>query len=524
MRGGKPEISSRFDFRLAPSVSANMTGTTRLRVVVLGGGTAGWMAAAALSRRLPHAASVQLVESEEIGIVGVGEATLPHLRGFIELLGIDEAEFMATTDATYKLGIEFQDFGAIGTRYLHPFGSFGAPMGDTPFHHWWLQARAQGRRDDIADYSIANVMAKEKRFAAPLSEPGSMLSTYSYAYQFDATRFAPYLRDYALARGAERIEGRVTGVERDPASGDVTTLVLADGRRIDGDLFIDCSGFRALLIGETLQSEWQDWSHWLPCDRAVAMPCASPPGPIEPFTRAVAMPAGWRWRIPLRHRVGNGYVYASAYLGDDAAADALVQALESAPLAEPRLLRFRAGRRLRSWDRNVVAIGLASGFLEPLESTSIYLAQGAIEQLLALFPIGGRITDADRDEFNRIVDNEYDRIRDFLILHYHATSRADSPFWDHVRTMTVPDSLAEKIELFRAAGRITRYTQGLFLEPSWLAVYLGQGIVPAGWDQRATTLAPDALFGALDRLRDQVSATASRLPLHDPGPVRERTQ
>lgn len=472
------------------------------------------MAASALSRRLSHACSVELVESEEIGIVGVGEATLPHLRNFIELLGIDEAEFMAATDATFKLGIEFHDFGAVGTSYLHPFGSFGAPLNETPFHHWWLRARAQGRRDDIADYSIANVMAREKRFAPPTSEPGSMLSTYSYAYQFDATRFAPYLRDYALARGVQRIEGRVTAVERDEGNADVAALLLADGRRIEGDVFVDCSGFRALLIGDTLQSEWQDWSHWLPCDRAVAMPCALPPGPIEPFTRAVAMSAGWRWRIPLRHRVGNGYVYSSAHLDDNAAADALRSALEGEPLADPRVLRFRAGRRKRSWDRNVVAIGLASGFLEPLESTSIYLAQGAIEQLLALFPIGGKTTEADRAEFNRIVDNEYDRIRDFLILHYHATTRSDSPFWDHVRTMTVPDSLAEKIDLFRSAGRIARYTQGLFLEPSWLAVYLGQGISPTGWDQRTGAMAPEALGKALDRLREQVAVTASRMPLH----------
>ncbi len=486
----------------------------RCSVVILGGGTAGWMAAAALVRQLPHACSVRLIESAEIGIVGVGEATLPHLRTFIGMLGIDEAEFMRATNATYKLGIEFHDFGSIGSRYLHPFGSFGTPLHGVPFHHYWRRMQAEGRAEDLFGYSIANVMAEMRKFAPPTNDSGSMLSTYSYAYQFDATRFAPYLRDYAVARGAVRTEGKVVRVEQEGGSGDISALVLDNGERIEGDLFVDCSGFRALLIGETLQSQWQDWSHWLPCDRAVAAPCASPPGPIEPFTRAIAMPFGWRWRIPLTSRVGNGYVYSSAHISDDAATDALCASLEAEPLAEPRTLRFRAGRRSQSWDRNVVSIGLASGFLEPLESTSIYLAQGAIEQLIALFPVDGRIADCDRQEFNRMVDYEYDRIRDFLILHYHATQRDDSPFWDHVRTMTVPDSLADKIELFRASGRVARYTQGLFLEPSWLAVYLGQGIMPQGWDQRADAIPGADLGAALDRLRAQVSAAAAAMPDH----------
>ena len=491
------------------------------RVVILGGGTAGWMAAAGLVRRLPHACEVRLIESAEIGIVGVGEATLPHLRAFVAMLGIDEGEFMRTTHATYKLGIEFRDFGAIGTRYLHPFGSFGTALNGVPFHHYWLRMRESGRSDDLFGYSIANVMADARRFAPPSADTNSILSTYSYAYQFDATLFAPFLREYALARGATRTEGKVVDVERNPETGDVAALRLENGERVEGDLFVDCSGFRALLIGQTLQSDWQDWSHWLPCDRAVAMPCVSPAGPIEPFTRAVAMPAGWRWRIPLRHRVGNGYVYSSAHLDDDAATDALVAAVEGEPMAEPRLLRFRAGRRIRSWDRNVVAIGLASGFLEPLESTSIYLAQGAIEQLIALFPADGRIAEADRNEFNRMVDHEYDRIRDFLILHYHATSRDDSSFWDHVRTMTVPDSLQEKIELFQMAGRISRYTQGLFLEPSWLAVYFGQGIVPGGWDQRAEAIGASALGPALDRLRARIADAVRDMPWHDEALGRE---
>ena len=485
-----------------------------VRVVIVGGGTAGWMAAAGLIRRLPHACTVRLIESADIGIVGVGEATLPHLRAFVEMLGIDEAEFMRTTHATFKLGIEFRDFGKLGDRYLHPFGSFGTPLNGVPFHHYWLRMRAQGRQDELFDYSIANVMASQSRFAPPSEDSNSMLSTYSYAYQFDATLFAPYLRDYAVARGVDRTEGKVVDVERDPLSGEVAALVMESGERAEADLFVDCSGFRALLIGQAPGAEWEDWSHWLLNDRAVAMPCASPPGPLPPLTLLTAMPAGWRWRIPLQHRVGNGYVYSSAHISDDAAADALIAGLEGEAMAEPRLLRFRAGRRKRSWVGNVVSIGLASGFLEPLESTSIYLAQGAIEQMIALFPVGGRIADEDRDEFNRVVDNEYDRIRDFLILHYHATTRDDSDYWNHVRTMSVPDSLREKMELFRVAGRISKYTQGLFLEPSWLAVYLGQGIVPHGWHQRADLVDGAQLAAALDKLRAQVAAACANTPDH----------
>ena len=495
-------------------MSRARTEEPRRRVVIVGGGTAGWMTAAALVKLLPHACTVDLVESEEIGIVGVGEATLPHLRAFVESLGIDEAEFMRATHATFKLGIDFRDFGSIGSNYLHPFGEFGRPVNEVPFHHYWLRMRERRPGDDIFNYSVANVMAAANRFQPPSPDRGSLMSTISYAYQFDATLFAPFMRRYAEARGARRTEGRVVGVEQDSESGDVRALTLGDGRRIEGDLFVDCSGFRSLLLGGTYGVGWEDWSQWLPCDRAVALPCVPPPGPIEPLTRATAMRAGWRWRIPLQHRVGNGYVYSSAHISDEDAAEAIVAAVEGAPLAEPRLLKFRAGRRERSWVRNVIGVGLASGFLEPLESTSIYLAQGAITQLIELFPIGGQIADADRDEFNRMVDLEYDRIRDFLILHYHATTRDDSDFWNHVRTMRVPDSLHEKIELFRVAGRVHKYSHGLFLEPSWVAVYLGQGIVPEGWDQRAGVPDPVGLGQAMDQLRGQIATEVRAMPDH----------
>lgn len=489
-------------------------GEGRKRVVVVGGGTAGWMVAAALGRLLPHACTVRLVESAEIGIVGVGEATLPHLRAFIQTLGLDEAEFMAATHATFKLGIEFRDFGRPGERYLHPFGAFGKPIGDVPFLGCWLRARAQGlTQDPLSAYSIAEMMGAAQRFARPAGEPEALSAAFDYAYQFDATRFGPYLRAASERMGVVRTEGRIVAVERDPGTGDVLAVVLESGERIEGDMFVDCSGFRSLLLGDALGEPWEDWSHWLPCDRAVALPCASPPGEIEPLTRVTAMPGGWRWRIPLRHRVGNGYVYSSAHLSDEAAADAIVAAVEGEPLAEPRLLRFRAGRRRRSWSHNVVAVGLASGFLEPLESTSIYLVQAAIGQLIEHFPIGA-IEPVDRDAFNRRVDYEYDRIRDFLILHYHATTRTRSSFWDHVRTMAIPDSLSAKIELFGRAGRIERYSQGLFFEPSWIAVLIGQGVVPQGWDQRADAVPDRALAESLAGMRDTIATAVATMRPH----------
>lgn len=486
----------------------------KVRVVVVGGGTAGWMTAAALARLLPNHCDVTLVESEAIGIVGVGEATLPHIKAFNDRLGIEEAEFMAATRATFKLGIEFRDWGRVGDRYLHPFARFGRDVADVGFHHFWVRATHEGLSDgDFQDYSLPVAMSRHNRFAHPASDTSRIDAGFGYAYQFDANLYAPYLRRLAERAGALRIEGRIIGVERAAESGSIEAVRLDDDRRVAGDLFIDCSGFRALLLGEALGEPFNDWSHWLPCDRALAVPSTTEGG-ITPFTSAIAMPAGWRWRIPLQHRTGNGYVHASAFVEEQSAMDALLGAIDGTPLAEPRLLRFQAGRRSRSWVGNCLAIGLASGFLEPLESTSIYLIQVAITALVELFP-EQRIADVDRDAFNRTLGLEYDRVRDFLILHYHATERSDSPFWNTMRTMAVPDSLSERIDLFRARGRIEPYAQGLFLEPSWLAVLIGQGIVPDSHDARADATHPKRLAQALAGMRAQIAEAIGAMPDHD---------
>ena len=490
-----------------------MSDRENVSVIIVGGGTAGWMTAAALARLLPGRCTVRLVESEAIGIVGVGEATLPHIRAFNERLGIDEADFMSTTRATFKLGIEFRDWGRIGDSYIHPFGTFGRGLDEVAFHHYWARMRAEGAQlPDLDQFSMGCAMARMNRFRLPDEDWRSLASTFGYAYQFDATLFAPYLRRLAEGLGAVRTEGKVVAVNRDGESGDIRSLTLESGETVEGDLFVDCSGFVSLLLGRAMEEPFQDWSHWLPADRAVAMPCRTETA-VTPYTSAIAMPAGWRWRIPLPHRTGNGYVYSSRFLGDEEAAAALVGAVEGEPIADPRVLRFQAGRRERSWVGNCVAVGLASGFLEPLESTSIYLIQAAITSLIELFP-GRTVSPVDRDEFNRLIDLEYDRIRDFLILHYHATRRSDTPFWDYVRTMEVPDTLAEKIELFRRRGRVVKYREGVFLDASWIAVYVGQGIVPEGWDPRADLPPSDAVLREMEAVRADIRAAAAAMPDH----------
>ena len=490
-----------------------MTAKEKVSVIVVGGGTAGWMTAAALARLLPHRCNVHLVESEAIGIVGVGEATLPHIRAFNDKLGIPEAEFMARTRATFKLGIEFQGWGAPGESYIHPFGTFGNAQGEIDFHQYWLRLLQAGAPvAPIEQYSVGCMIARLNRFARPSSDPRRLDSTFNYAYQFDANLYAPYMRGLAEGLGAKRTEGRIVAVHRNGESGDIESVQLESGERIAGDLFVDCSGFVSLLLGKALEEPFQDWSKWLPADRATAMPCRTETA-VTPYTSAIAMESGWRWRIPLQHRTGNGYVYPSAFLADEAAAEALIGAVEGEPIAGPRVLRFKAGRRERSWVHNVVGVGLSSGFLEPLESTSIYLIQAAITALLELFP-EKEISPIDRDEFNRLIDLEYDRVRDFLILHYHATERADTPYWDYCRTMEIPDSLAEKMELFRRRGRVVKYREGVFLDASWVAVYLGQRVIPQGHDLRADAPSPESLVAGMQKLAADIHGLSSAMEDH----------
>ena len=484
-------------------------------VVIVGGGTAGWMAAAAFARFLNNGyTQVTLVESEEIGTVGVGEATIPPIINFNRMLGLDENEFVAATSGTFKLGIEFVDWGDLGERYFHPFGNYGHDLQGVHFHQLYLREKARRGMPDISAFSMSAVAAANGKFGRATDDARSPIRELFYAFHFDASLYAKYLRGYAERGGITRIEGKIAAVNLRPADGYVEAVTLADGRRIEGDLFIDCSGFRALLIEEALQTGYENYSQWLPCDRAVAVPCALPtPGEPDPFTRSTARRAGWQWRIPLQHRMGNGLVYCSDFLSDDDAEAQLLASLEGEPLADPRRIRFTAGRRRESWNRNVVALGLASGFIEPLESTSIHLVQAAIQRLVALFP-DKRFDPTERTEFNRQMRDIYEDIRDFIILHYKATRRDDSPFWDRVRTMDIPASLQRKIDLFAGKGRLFREGYELFSNPSWVAVCLGQGIVPESWEPAADALDETKVATALDQIRRGYLDTAQRLPTH----------
>ena len=484
------------------------------RVVIVGGGTAGWMAAAALSRIMGEVQglAIELVESDAIGTVGVGEATIPQIVLFNDLLGIDEADFVRATNATYKLGIEFVDWTRLGHAYVHPFGTYGMDMKGVEFHHHWLKGRALGDATPLDAYSLAVVAGQQGRFAHPRpDQPKSPLSKIAYAYQFDAALYARYLRGLAEAGGVVRTEGRIVEVAQNGESGFVEAVVLESGRRVEGDLFIDCSGFVGLLIECTLQAGFEDWSRWLPCDRAFAVPCESS-ADMRPLTRSTARGAGWQWRIPLQHRTGNGYVYSSAHVSDDEAAATLLANLDGAPLADPKPLRFTAGHRKRAWVKNVVALGLAGGFLEPLESTSIHLVQSGIARLMTLFPTRG-FDEPEIARFNAQSRQEYIDIRDFLVLHYRATERNDTPFWNYCRTLDPPEGLAEKLAMFRRNGRIFRENNELFTETSWLAVMVGQGLEPEGYHPAADTLEDDETLRRLAHIRQVVAATAERLPM-----------
>jgi tryptophan halogenase len=471
------------------------------------------MAAAALVHRLgPAGVSVTLIESDAIGTVGVGEATLPQIREFNRALGIDEAELMAATSATIKLGIEFRDWGQVGDSYIHPFGAHGEAIGSVPFHHFWLRQKARGDVANFGAFSLPIVAARAGRFDKPAAAPASPIEAFTYAFQFDASRYGAFLSQLSQQRGAKRVEGKVVSVERDQETGFVRSVTLESGQVISGDLFVDCSGFRGLLIEQELQTGFEAWDQWLPCNRAWAVPCETK-GEIGPYTRATARNSGWQWRIPLQHRVGNGHVYCDGYISDQEALDQLMQSLEGTALGEPRQLFFKAGKRCKLWNQNCVAIGLSGGFLEPLESTSIDLIQSGIENLIALFPTAV-CADRDRDEYNRLMDLEFERIRDFLILHYVANQRDDSAFWRDRREMAIPDSLAAKIEAFRSRGLVPDYASGLFQPPSWLSVFIGQNIAADGWDPRVDRWNSSQVAAELARIKDAVESAAAIMPSH----------
>ncbi|WP_031553927.1 tryptophan halogenase family protein [Parvularcula oceani] len=481
-------------------------------VVIVGGGTAGWMTAAALSRLQKGGRTrIRLIESDDIGTVGVGEATIPPISQFNGLLGIDENDFLSKTQGTFKLGIEFEGWTRPGHSYMHPFGSYGHDAEGIRFYQLWLRGRAEGRIPDLGEFCLSEAAAYLHRFLPPSRDPRDVLSSLAYAYHFDAGLYAAYLRRHAEAAGVRRTEGKVVDVALRGEDGFVRSVTLASGEVVEGDLFVDCSGFRGLLIEGAMEAGFEDWRHWLPCDRAVAVPSARTE-PLLPYTRSTAREAGWQWRIPLQHRTGNGLVYCSDHLSAEDAEQTLLANLEGQPLGEPRHLRFTTGRRKEAWVGNVVAIGLSAGFLEPLESTSIHLIQSGIHKLLALFP-DSRFAEIERTEYNRLMALQFEQVRDFLILHYHRTER-DGAFWRYLREMEVPESLRRRIELFASKGRIFRHEDELFGEDNWLAVLWGQGVRPEGYDPLADTLSKEAVGKLLAGTHRAIQSTAPQLPAH----------
>lgn len=477
------------------------------KVVIAGGGTAGWMVAALLSETMGKVLDIRLIESDEIGTVGVGEATIPPLVQYHQLCKISEKEFMAATQATFKLGISFENWRDVNEDYIHSFGNTGTDHWSAGFQHVWLSGQRKGIASDYGDYCLELRAAENNKFAH-LPKNG-----LNYAFHLDATLYAGFLRKLSEKNNARRVEGKIVKVNTDPESGFITSLTLDSGKDIEGDFFVDCTGFRGLLIEQTLHAGYEDWSHWLPCDSAVAVQSEST-GPAIPYTRSIARDAGWQWRIPLQSRVGNGMVYCSRYKSDDEARDMLLANVDGKLLTEPRVLKFRPGQRLKQWSKNCVAVGLASGFLEPLESTSIHLIQRNTIRMLRMFP-HDRIVQADIDEFNRQARFDIETIRDFIILHYCVTNREDTPFWRHCRNMEIPDSLAHRIRLFRETGRVFRIPNELFAENSWIQVMLGQGIEPEQYHPVVDVMDDDELTRFLQQIKSNVGKTVSQLPDHE---------
>jgi len=476
------------------------------KVVITGGGTAGWVTAAALAQQFGTLLDITLVESEEIGTVGVGEATFPSIQSFHRLLELDEREFMRASKATFKLAISFENWGGLGDRYLHAFGTIGRStwMGD--FQHFWLAAQEEGFGGDLGDYCFERQAALAGKFA--MSEAVKI----NYAYHFDAGLYAAYLRKLSEPKGVKRVEGKIRSVDQHPETGYITALNLESGVSVTGDLFVDCSGFRALLIEQTLKAGYEDYSPWLRTDRALAVQTPATEV-IPPYTRAIARQSGWQWRIPLQHRCGNGLVFCSQYQTEEDARATLLANLEGEALFEPRLLKFKAGRRLKAWDKNVVSIGLASGFIEPLESTSIHLIQIGVTRLMQLFPFSG-INQALINRYNDQSKIEYERIRDFIILHYKLTERDDTAFWRDCRDMEIPDSLAQRIELFRESAMAYQATDEMFRVESWMQVMLGQRLRPRGYHHMGRMLGPERLRRALDSLKSSIAGAVAKMPTH----------
>ncbi len=485
------------------------------KIVILGGGTAGWMAAAALAKvNSPPQFTITLIESDEIGTIGVGEATIPTIHWFNRLIDLDEADLIRETQATYKLGIEFVGWNGDGSRYFHPFGRYGGPSDASMFYHRWIRARLAGAARSHQDYSLSTQAAWAGRFAPPSNDPGSILATLGYAYHFDASLYAALLRRRCESKGVRRIEGKVAHVAQNPESGFITSLRTHRDELIEGDLFIDCSGLRALLIEGTLHTGFEDWSHWLPCDRALAVPSEriQVQDPV-PYTRSTAHTAGWQWRIPLQHRTGNGIVYSSSFWSDEQAAAALHSHLDGKALAQPRVIRFLAGRRKKAWQKNVVAIGLSSGFLEPLESTSIHLIQSGIAKLLSLFPTRDCYPQT-ADQFNRVFDADVEAVRDFLILHYHLSTGRAEPMWRHCQHMALPEAVTYRIAHFTRTGRIVLATDELFKESSWFAVLAGQGLQPADYNPLLDSLSSEENRAHLSHIEQQIATALGTMPRH----------
>lgn len=483
-------------------------------IIIVGGGTAGWMVAAGMSRLIQDDdIKIRLIESAQIGTVGVGEATIPHIAYYNRLLGLDENDFVRKTNATFKLGIEFVNWGKQGERYIHPFGAYGVDMEGLHFHNFWHRYNQMGQAPHIDNYCLQIRAAKMGKFQRPDARlKNSPLNSIVYAFQFDASLYAKFMSDFAQARGVVRTEGKITQVSQAPESGNVQSVTLENGDVYDGDLFIDCSGFRGLLIEQTLKTGYEDWSAVLPCNRAVARASQSP-GEPEPYTRATAKKAGWQWRIPLQSRIGNGHVYCSEFMKDEEALDSLNKDLGETPISEPNFLRFRTGIRKKTWNKNVVSLGLAAGFLEPLESTSIHLIQTAIARLMASFP-DKNFAQSNIDYFNSRTHLEYEQVRDFLVLHYHATERDDTPFWRYCKNMAIPDTLKNRIDLYKENARLYRHDNEVFGETSWFSVMHGQGITPKTYHPLANSLPEEVLAGRMVQMHRTIENCLDQMPSH----------